>query len=286
MRSNRPFLTLVFVALAMAALGLPVRADSRWATLDGHKIHFYDQGKTKEKNAVVLIHGWTCNADFWKDNVKGLSDFRVLAIDLPGHGQSDKPKLNYSMEHFARAIDAVLKSAGVERAVLVGHSMGTPVARQYYRLYPSKTAGIVVVDGALVQMFPKSQLETFFAPLRANYKENAAKFVDGMLTPIKDEVLKKKIRDSMLSTPDYVGISAMDGMYDDRIWTNDKINVPVLAVMAPSPFWPKDLREKYLEVAPSLDFQMWNNVSHFLQMERPDEFSHVVKEFVKKKKLL
>ena len=66
----------------------------------------------------------------WHFQVPAFADqARVILIDLPGHGQSDKPKIDYSMDLFARAIDAVLKEAGVEKVVLVGHSMGVAVAR-------------------------------------------------------------------------------------------------------------------------------------------------------------
>src|SRR4051812_19258167 len=91
------------------------RKESKWATLDDNKIHYYDIGNAKTKNAIVFIHGWTCNADFWKDSYNAFPNYRVIAIDLPGHGQSDKPKLSYSMEHFAKAINAVMKEAGVRR---------------------------------------------------------------------------------------------------------------------------------------------------------------------------
>src|SRR6185503_763219 len=98
----------------------PFGGQSRYAKLDGARIHYQNYGKGKE--ALVLIHGWTCNVDSWRDQV---SDFanrnRVIAIDLLGHGQSDKPPLTYSMDLFARVIEAVMRDADVERAVLVGH---------------------------------------------------------------------------------------------------------------------------------------------------------------------
>ena len=74
---------------------------------------------------------------------------RMLFVDLPGYGKSDKPKMDYTMDVFAQAVDAVLRDAGVERAVLAGHSMGTPVVLQFYRLYPAKTKALVFVDGPL-----------------------------------------------------------------------------------------------------------------------------------------
>jgi pimeloyl-ACP methyl ester carboxylesterase len=90
-----------------------------------------------------------------------MSDFgslHLIAVDLVGHGKSDKPHVRYTMEVFARSIDSVLTDAKIKRAVLVGHSMGTPVVRQFLRLFPEKTAGLVIVDGALRDaFFPKSR---------------------------------------------------------------------------------------------------------------------------------
>jgi pimeloyl-ACP methyl ester carboxylesterase len=90
----------------------------------------------------------------------------------------------------------------------------------------------------------------------------------------------------MLSTPDYVGISAMRGMLDDKIWTDDKINVPVLAIMSGSGQWAADTKDFYQTIAPNLDFQMWAGVSHFLMMEKPYEFNSAVQYFIVKNKLL
>jgi len=274
---------LIFAAIAFSQSQTP---KSNWAKFDNNKVHYYDIGNRKNKDALIFIHGWTCNADFWKESVNAFPEYRVIATDLPGHGQSDKPKVEYSMEYFAKSIEAVMNTAKIESAVLVGHSMGTPVIRQFYRLYPKKTLGLVIVDGALRPMATKTQEEQFTAVLRADYKTNAAKMVDGMLMPIKDENLKTSIRNAMLATPDYVALSALGGMTDDKIWTTDKINVPVLALMAESPFWKPDTRDFYGTIASDLDFQMWKGVSHFLMMDKPSEFNREARLFIARKKLL
>jgi len=276
-------LSLVLTAVIFAQAAKP---ESKWAKMDGNKIHYYDIGNSKAKNALVFIHGWTCSVEFWKDNYNAFPNYRVIALDLPGHGQSDKPKVNYSMEYFAQSVDAVMKKAGVKKAVLVGHSMGTPIAREFYRMHPDQTLGIVIVDGALRTFFPKAVADQFIGQLKANYKENSAKFVDGMATAIKDEALRKFVRETMLSAPDYVSISAMEGMADEKIWKEDKINVPVLALMAHSPFWPPDVKDIFASIAPNIDFQMWDGVSHFLHMEKPREFNEQVSAFIVKNKLL
>lgn len=145
---------LIFSVNAFSQIQMP---KSNWAKFNNNKVHYTDVGNRKNKDALIFVHGWTCNADFWKESVNAFPEYRVIAIDLPGHGQSDKPKVEYSMEYFAKSIEAVMNKANIKNAVLVGHSMGTPVIRQFYRLYPKKTLGLVIVDGALRPMGTKSK---------------------------------------------------------------------------------------------------------------------------------
>ncbi|HEX8248238.1 MAG TPA: alpha/beta hydrolase [Pyrinomonadaceae bacterium] len=285
-RLNFVWLLLI---LCFAATTAPAQTEqqalkSKFADFGGVKVHYNDVGKGK--NALVFVHGWTCNADFWRQSVNEFSNYRVIAVDLPGHGASDKPQTDYSMEYFAKSVEAVLTDAGIKKAVIVGHSMGTPVARQFYRLYPEKTLGLVIVDGALRPMGTKQQEEQYMAFLRADYKTNAPKMVDAMLQPISDEKLKREIRTAMLATPEHVAISAMAGMTDEKIWGSDKINVPVLAILAHSPYWKPDTPDFYRSIAPNLDFRMWQGVSHFLMMERPQVFNQSIRFFVAKNNLL
>jgi pimeloyl-ACP methyl ester carboxylesterase len=261
-------------------------APSRFAKFDGIRVHYKSYGTGRD--ALVFVHGWTCNMSFWRGQLPAFeSKIRVIAIDLPGHGQSDKPHVDYTMDYFARSIEAVLRDAGVDRAVFVGHSMGTPVVRQFYRKYPNKTLALVLVDGALRPFADEATMSKFIAPLRGpNYKEAASQFVAGMLAPVSNAALREEIKSTMLSTPQYVAVSAMDGMASNAIWTNDKIDVPVLAVMAKGPFWPADNEQFYRSVAPNLEYHMWEGVSHFLMMDKPSEFNDVLAAFLTKNNLL
>lgn len=256
------------------------------AKLDGHRVHYVNLGIGRE--ALVFIHGWTCNLNFWSRQAPAFATrTRVIAIDLPGHGQSDKPEVAYTMDLFARAVDAVLLDAGVDRAVLVGHSMGTPVIREFYRKYPQKTLGLVIVDGPLRAFGDKKMMEQFLAPLRGpGYRDWADKFIDSMFGPSASAELRAEIKSPMLSTPQHVAVSAMDGMAEESIWKEDKINVPTLAIMAKSGFLPADAEQFYRSIAPNIDYQVWEGVGHFLMMEKPREFNEALGGFLVKNSLL
>ena len=261
-------------------------AESRWAKFEGSKVHFLETGSKKNKDAIVFIHGWMCNADFWSDSMNAFPNQRVIAVDLIGHGRSDKPRIAYTIDLLARSVAAVLKEADVDRAVLIGHSMGTPVARQVYRIHPKKVRGLVIVDGGLRAYFTKDEGAQFLSAFRKDYKASTTEFVNGMLNPINDQILKKKIGDAMLSGPDYVGISAMEGLGEERLWKADAIDVPVLAIYDDSGGWPADNESFLRTLTPQLDYQSWKGVSHFLMMERPSEFNGQLKMFMIKNKIL
>lgn len=276
-------LSVLFVLL-LASVPVAV-AQEKFAKLDTTKIHYVSEGKGKD--AIVLVHGWGCNLGLWRDQVAELSKrARVIAIDLPGHGLSDKPETQYDMDLFAAAIDAVMKDAGVERAVLVGHSMGTPVVRQFYRKYPQKTSALVIVDGGLRPFGTKEQREQFMAPLRGpGYKDVLTQMFAQMSATLSDAD-KERIKASFRNTPQPVLVSAMEAMGEDSLYATDKINVPVLAILAKSPYWPADTEQFLRSLAPDLEYQMWDGVSHFLFMDKPKEFNAAVIAFLDKKKLL
>ena len=109
------------------------------ASVDGLKIHSTVSGKGSK--TIILVHGYTCDETTWTEQVPALAkQYRVVTLDLPGHGKSDAPKDGkFSMDLFARAVEAVRAEVTANRVVLVGHSMGTPVVLRYAHMYPQHT---------------------------------------------------------------------------------------------------------------------------------------------------
>ena len=252
--------------------------------LDGAKVHYTEYGSGE--NALVFVHGWSCDETFWAGQTALGAKLHVITLDLPGHGQSDKPQIPYTMDLYVRAIDAVLRDAKVKAAVLVGHSNGTPVIWQFYRKFPEKTRALVIVDGGLRPRADRATMEKFLAPLRgANYEENVGKFIDSMTSSIADTALREKIRTTMLRTPQYVGVSEFEATLDPELWKPDKITVPVLMLLAKQPAWNAEYEQFARGIVPTLDYQVWDGVSHFLMMEKPEEFNRAVVAFLEKHKL-
>jgi pimeloyl-ACP methyl ester carboxylesterase len=78
----------------------------------------------------------------------------------------------------------------------------------------------------------------------------------------------------------------MEAMNDEAIYATDKINVPVFAILAKSPFWAADTDQFLHSLAPDLELQWWEGVGHFVMLEKPKQFNDAVIAFLNKKNLL
>jgi len=267
-------------------LSQPVVSESKFADVDHLKVHYTNYGKGD--TALVLVHGWACDETVWSEQAPALAEeIRVITIDLPGHGQSDKPNsIEYDKDLYTHAIDRVIKDAGVKSAILVGHSNGTPFTREYYRKFPAKVKAIVVVEGPLHAFFDRDTMEKFVLPLKGdNYPAAAGRVIAGMTKPIKDAALRDKITTLMLKTPQHVAVSEFEATADEDLWKEDKIEVPVLMILAKQPAWSPEYEQFVRRLVRKLDYQVWEGVSHFLMMEKPREFNAAVLKFLEQNQL-
>jgi pimeloyl-ACP methyl ester carboxylesterase len=275
----RQWLMCLLIAAPLAA------SDAKY---DGARVHYESRGKGKE--AVVFIHGWSCDLTFWRGQAPVYETHRSLLIDLPGHGQSDKPDVSYTQERFARAIEAVMRDAGVESAVFVGHSMGGPIALTFMRLFPAKTKALVLVD-AYVPQAPKDeaareqqkkQMSAFAARWRApNYKESASEMIESMFSDKTTPPQREEIRHKMLSAPQHVMASAFEGMLAlEAPKPGETYDVPTLVVMAETPGrtgYEAQMRALFPKL---VKYEGWQGSGHFLMMESPDRFNRALEAFL------
>jgi pimeloyl-ACP methyl ester carboxylesterase len=217
-------LCLIAALPALAAQNWTIPgAKSHYASLEGHQVHYQTLGRGFP--ALVLVHGWSCNTSIWHKQAPALAaKYRVILVDLLGHGKSDKPHLDYTQTLFANCIKEVLDKEGIKRAVLIGHSMGTPVCLQTARLYPGLVQGLVIVDGAFI--FPpkepkaraeyKKLLAGWLAPMqrKIDYKKKVEEFIRPMLGPKLPPETAGMIMTMTTATPQHVGSSATAGMFN------------------------------------------------------------------------
>jgi pimeloyl-ACP methyl ester carboxylesterase len=253
------------------------------ATLDG--IHIHSSVYGGGPRTVILVHGWTCDETAWKLQVPELSkSYRVITLDLPGHGKSGSPKdRKLSMDLFARAVEAVRVESKVDRAVLVGHSMGTPVIIQYARLFPAHVAGLVAVDGSVRPMANSKDMrafaDRFSGPEGLKARES---MIRGMFSAATNPETQKHILSMMLAAPEATAVGAMQSFADPAIWKEDVFRMPVLGLYAEKS--AAGNREYMQTRFPSLEYFEIPGTGHFLMLEKPAEFNRLLKAFLDKQK--
>jgi pimeloyl-ACP methyl ester carboxylesterase len=114
------------------------------ATLHGHRAVYRVIGSGPD---VVLIHGMVNSSRHWEEVAKRLAgSYRVIAPDLIGHGEAATPRGDYSLGAHAAAIRDLLTTIGVERATIVGHSLGGGVAMQFFYQFPQRTERLALIS--------------------------------------------------------------------------------------------------------------------------------------------
>ena len=262
------------------------------ATVDGLKIHSTVTGNGP--TTVFLVHGYTCDETSWAEQVPVMaSQYRVVTLDLPGHGKSDQPRADqFSMDLFARAIEAVRLDVKADRIVLVGHSMGTPVILKYANLYPQHAAALVFVDGLMAAAptagrggSPAGPVSGVGAPPSAgarmggpNGRQNREAMVRRFFLPTTTPAVQQKVLDMMLSAPEATAVGAMNASSDPAGRTTDVPDVPMIGIYAePNAVASRDAVRRNF---PKAAYTQVPGTGHFLMLEKPVEFNALLLEFL------
>jgi pimeloyl-ACP methyl ester carboxylesterase len=259
------------------------------ADYNGHKVHYQIAGSGS--TTIVFVHGWSCDTEFWKYQIPAFKDdYRVILIDLPGHGKSDAPEMDYTMEAFADSIKTVLDHSSTENAVVVGHSMGFAVAWQFAFKYPANAAGLCSVDGAFVRIPDdpaelatlKQNIDMIKGGLKIpNRKAFLTAFLESMYTDKTMPQVREFIIEKMFATPKHVGDSAMNDLFHLDNWQDiPALDIPTLAIYVSNPHHTEADRAFLRDKFTNLDYHEIEDYSHFFMLENPDYFNTTLKGFL------
>jgi pimeloyl-ACP methyl ester carboxylesterase len=258
---------------------------SHFISLGANRVHYVTAGKGNR--TIVFVHCWAGNLGFWREQASALADkARLIFIDLPGHGQSDKPQTAYTMDFFADAVLAVLNAEKVEKAIFIGHSMGGAVLCRVHHRAPEKIAAMISVDGLLCRPpGTPAEARALVAPFATpHYLDHAKGFINTFFPIPGSEALRDRVMSEMLETPQHVMLGAMLGMFgeDQPDWILQKVNAPVAVINARSPWWNSNYEKYVRSLTPQSDYVMMDGVGHFLMLEKPVEFNAALSNVLKK----
>ena len=227
--------------------------------------------------ALVFVHGWTCDSSFWQAQLDEFSKHRhVIAIDLPGHGQTPAPSSGFQPRTFVEAVDEVIRGAKLKRVVLVGHSMGGAVIRQYARLHPERVAGLVFIDAPFeFKDTPerRAMADNFGG---AEGPANRKKFIEPMFLSTTAPALREQILTSMLKTPEMVAVGAFEWLVDELTSPQKPLEWPALVLIR------QGGRKPPAELAPGATVVEVQGAGHFVMSEKPQETNRLIADFIAK----
>ena len=178
----------------------------------GARVHFTDTGTGP---AVVLIHGWSCDAGFWREQAGWANRYRLVSIDLAGHGLSrvTPTARAWSMAAFAADVVAVIDALGVGDAVLVGHSMGGAVALEAALLLGARCRLLLGVDTLNEATFyrgrPAGEIHARLAPFERDFAGAITTMVGRIVAPHTDAALVTRIAHDMSATDPACALPAL-----------------------------------------------------------------------------
>ena len=200
------------------------------------KVRYSDKGKGR---VIVLLHGFLESLEIWDEFSNKLSKrFRVLAIDLPGHGKTPAIGYVHSMELMAECAKAVLDSLELRKYVVAGHSMGGYVALAFAEMFPQNLSGLCIFHStAMPDSDEKKKDRDRVAEI---VKKDHTQFVSDLipkffakenLSILKEEVAKAK--QIALNTPKEGIVAALKGMKErpSRELVLKNANYPVLFII-------------------------------------------------------
>ncbi len=267
--------------------------------LHGERVAYLDEG---DGEVVLLLHGMAGSSQTWRSVVRPLArHYRVLAPDLPGHGESAKPRSDYSLGAFAVLLRDLLDELGVTRATIVGHSLGGGVAMQFLYQHPDYAQRLVLIgsgglgpDVGLTLRLLSAPGAELIMPIIAPRKVLAAGDRvwswlrgAGIESPRGEEIWRSystfadaPTREAFLRTlrsvVDYRGqaVSALNRL-------NTKSELPILAIWGDrDAIIPVQHAYAAQQARPDIRLEVLTGVGHFPQVERPAEVAELIEDFI------
>ena len=226
--------------------------------------------------AVLLVHGWACDANYWNEQLEALkAHYTVVAINLAGHGGSGNNRSEWSIANYAADVAAVATQLPNQRLVLVGHAMGATVVLAAAPLIGARVSGIIAVDALRSVGQPvlsARDIEQRVAPFRADFVGQTRKLVtDSLFERGANPALVQKVAYDMSLEPPAVAVASLQALLSvDLAGLLLAIHVPVYAIN--SDLLPTDAA-RIRKALPDFTLDVLDHSGHFLMLEAPARFN-------------
>jgi len=229
---------------------------------------------------LLFIHSFGGDTHQWDIQLQYFrKERRAIAMDLRGHGQSEAPAANqYGIDEQAGDIAAVVDSLGLSKFVLVGHSMGGSAAIDYAAKHPDKVAGLVLTGTP--GKIPPAQYKPILSSLEADssYQKVMDAYMKKLLTNAKPAVATE-VTNGFKKIPKDVTVTIIRNNFEfDPVPALKQYKGPALIISGDADKQPGSLHQ-FFPAIPQVEI---SGTSHWIQLDKPDEFNKALEDFLKK----
>lgn len=262
------------------------QTESRTVILDSIKICYKVAGSGQR--SMVFIHGFGCDMNAWREQFGYFNDkAKMIFIDLPGYGKSDKPQTEYTLDLFASAVKSVMDKEDIKDAVFIGHSLGTPVCRQVIYKYPRLVSKLVDVDGVYCFYPADSDMKAAYTAFAESFNSDSVRqiisgFVESLCVPQTSSEIKNYAMSVMPQTSRRIAYSTMKNLIKEKYWINGKIDIPALVIASKNSQIPSDYKQIMGKLYLNMEYHELDSIGHFIMMEQPQMFNNMLDEFINK----
>ncbi len=255
-------------------------------SFDGVPIHYQVQGSGTP--TLFFVHCWSGDQTYWKAQVSHFSShYRVVTLDLAGHGESGVNRKNWTISAFAQDVIAVVDELDLDEVVLIGHSMGGTVALETAVQIPERLSALVAVDTLFDKWarFTPQQREQFLVPFRTHFVEATQNWVrHNLFLPTSDAALVDWVADDMSAAPPEVGGASMDAIYEwgkkDFSEALGRLRTRVFMIQAESNAQNLQVVKGFASSFESFQLLEVPEVGHFIMMEEAETFNRLLAQAI------
>jgi pimeloyl-ACP methyl ester carboxylesterase len=267
---------LLLLATGGTLSDLPATADRTAVSGDGVTIAYTVAGAGEP--ALVFVHGGFADRSFWRHQLAAFAaTHRVVALDLAGHGDSGRDRQAWTVDAFGADVRAVVEAERLPRVVLVGNSLGFPVALAAARQLPERVVGLVAVDTLhdLSRQGDPEQMRALAARARQDFPAVCAEMVGALFHPDAEAGVRAEAEAKMCRFPGPIAAAIWDGLatYDLRAAFSG-LALPVRAINGD--LYPTAV-EANREVVPGFTAAIVAHTGHYRMLERPAEFDRLLR---------
>jgi len=273
---------LAILAAATCLIYWQATQDRIAVSSDGVKIAYSVYGRSEP--TLVFVHGWCGSRDVWQKQVPYFAKkYRVVTLDLAGHGKSGRQRKVYTQEAFGEDVAAVVAAEKADKVILIGHSMSGTVILIANHLLKDKVVGLIAID--TLEDFEHAvatpeDMKQYFDPMKKDFVNGSKSFVLGMFTKNADPRLVKQVMTNVSHADPVIALSTIDCYIKTPVIPLlADVHVPLWCLNAD--LWPSypEINRKYLK---SYHLRVMPGVGHFLMVESPDEFNRQLDDIVKR----